>query len=142
MREQSGVAIQPGPLPCGDSLTEMLGVPVDDDGGEQIETSHAVVLPLGGTVADFALAPDAQGVFQGVMGLALVQSDLGPALHVSVEEPFDDEEGPLDAADFAERDGQLVLAWIRAGKQHHFTIFEQGFENTSFYYGPSPSKHR
>lgn len=142
MREQSGVAIQPGPLPCGDSLTEMLGVPVDDDGGEQIETSHAVVLPLGGTVVDFALAPDAQGVFQGVMGLALVQSDLGPALHVSVEEPFDDEEGPLDAADFAERDGQLVLAWIRAGKQHHFTIFEQGFENTSFYYGPSPSKHR
>ena len=50
MREQSRVAIQPGPLPRGDSLTEVLGVPVDDDGSEQVETSHAVVLPLGGSI--------------------------------------------------------------------------------------------
>ena len=34
MREQSGIAIQTGPLPCGDGLTEVLGVPVDDNGGE------------------------------------------------------------------------------------------------------------
>ncbi len=51
----------------------MLGVPVDDDGSEQVEAGHAVVLPLGGAITDFALSPDAQGVFQGVMGLALVQ---------------------------------------------------------------------
>ena len=69
MRQQSGVAIQPGPLPCGDGLTEVFGVPVDDDGGEQVETCHAVVLPLCGTVADFALPPDAQGVFQGELGI-------------------------------------------------------------------------
>lgn len=112
MRQQSGVAIQPGPLPCGDGLTEVFGVPVDDDGGEQVETCHAVVLPLCGTVADFALPPDAQGVFQGVMGLTLVQADLGPALHVRVEEPLDDEEGAFDAPDFAERNGQLVLARV------------------------------
>lgn len=48
MREQSGIAIQPGPLPRGDSLTEVLGVPVDDDGSKQVETGHAVVLTLGG----------------------------------------------------------------------------------------------
>lgn len=72
MREETGVAIQPGPLPRGDSLTEVLGVPVDDDGGEQVEASHMVVLPFGGTIPDFTLATDAQRVFQGVMGLTLV----------------------------------------------------------------------
>lgn len=114
MREQSGVAIQPGALPRGDGLTEVLGVPVDDDGGEQVETGHTVVLPLGGAVPDFTLSPDAQSVFQGVMGLTLVQANLGPPLHVGVEEPFDNEEGALDAADFAERQSQLVLARISA----------------------------
>jgi len=112
MREQRGVAIQPGPLPRGDSLTEVLGVPLDDDGGEQIETGHAVVLPFGGTVADFTLSPEAQGVFQGMMGLTLVQANLGTALHVGVEEPFDNKESAFDAADFTERQGQLVLARI------------------------------
>ena len=63
MREQSGIAVQPGPLPRGDGLTEVLGVPVDDDGGEQIETGHAVVLTLGRAIPDFALSPDAQGIF-------------------------------------------------------------------------------
>lgn len=112
MREQSRVAVQPGPLPRCDSLTEVFGVPVDDDGGEQVETGHAIVLAFGGAVADFALATDTQGVFQGVMGLALVQANLGPSLHVGVEEPFDDEERALDAANFAEREGQLMLARI------------------------------
>ena len=112
MRQQSGVAIQSGPLSRGDGLPQMLCVPVDDDSGEQVETGHAVVLPLGGAIADFALSPDAQGVFQGVVCLALVQADLGPALHVGIEEPLDDEECALDAADFAERDGQFVLARI------------------------------
>ena len=112
MREQSGVAVLPGPLPGGHGLTEVLGVPIDDDGGEQVETGHAIVLTLGGTVADFALLPDAQGVFKGVMGLAFVQADLGPTLHVGVEEPFDNEERALDAADFAQREGQLMLARI------------------------------
>jgi hypothetical protein len=113
MREQSGVAIQPGPRPRGDGLREVLGVPVNDDGGEEVETGHAVVLPFGGEIPDFTLSPDAQGVFQGVMGFTLVQANLGPPLHVDVEEPFDDEEGALDAADFAECQGQLVLARIR-----------------------------
>ena len=64
MRQQSWVAIQPGPLPRSDGLTEVLGVPVDDDGGEKIETGHAVVLTLGSAIPDFTLSPDAQGVFR------------------------------------------------------------------------------
>lgn len=43
MRKQSGVAIQPGPLTRRHGLTEVLGVPVDDDGGEQVEAGHAVL---------------------------------------------------------------------------------------------------
>lgn len=64
MREQSGVAIQSGPLPRGDRLTEVLGVPVDDDGSEQVETGHAVVLPLGRAIADFACRPMRKAFFR------------------------------------------------------------------------------
>jgi hypothetical protein len=71
-----------------------------------------VQLSFWGAIPDFTLSPDAQGVFQGVMGLTLVQANLGPPLHVGVEEPFDDEESALDAADFTECQGQLMLARI------------------------------
>ena len=61
----------------------MFGIPINDDGGEKVETSHAEVLALGGAVADFALATDAEGVFQGMVGLAFVQTDLGAARAMS-----------------------------------------------------------
>ena len=35
------------------------------------------MLPLGGAITDFALATDAQCIFEGMMGLALVETDLG-----------------------------------------------------------------
>jgi hypothetical protein len=35
------------------------------------------------------LAANAQSVFQGVMGLALVETDLDTALHVGIEQPVD-----------------------------------------------------
>ena len=74
----------------------MGGIPVDDDGGEQVEPGHAVVLALAGAVADFALTPDPERVLERVlervMSLALVQAGVGPALHIGVEQPVDDEE--------------------------------------------------
>ncbi|MGF6862463.1 hypothetical protein ABIE69_003051 [Rhodobacteraceae bacterium MBR-64] len=76
MREQIGRTVQTDPLPRGHGLTEVFGVPVDNDGGEQVETGHAIVLTLGRAIPDFALASDAQSVFQCVMRLALVQADL------------------------------------------------------------------
>jgi hypothetical protein len=79
--------------PC-DSLPEVLGVPVDDDGGQQVQPCHTVVLTFDGPIADFALPLDAQGVFQGVMGLALVEANLGTTLHVGIKQPIDDE-GPI-----------------------------------------------
>ena len=69
----------------------MFGVPVNDNGGKEVEASHAEMLPLGSTVADFTLPPDTQGVLEGVVRLALVQPDLGAALHIGVEQPVYDE---------------------------------------------------
>ena len=87
VRQKIGRAVQSFAFSVVDRLAEMLGVPVDDDGGEQIEACHCEVLAFSGAVADFTLATDAKGVFQGMMGFTLVQADLGTALHVGIEHP-------------------------------------------------------
>ena len=61
---------------------------------------------------DFSLVSDAQGVLQGVVGFSLVQADLGTPLHGGVQRPVDHEEGALDAADFAQRRGEVVTARV------------------------------
>ena len=85
---------------AGDGMPKMLGVPVDDDRGQQVEPGHAEVLAFDGSVADFALATDTEGVLQSMMGLALVEADLGATLHVGVEQPVDDEERPFHPSYF------------------------------------------
>lgn len=110
--QKVGLTVETGAAAACDGLAEMLGVPVDDSGGEQVEACHAEVLTFGGSVADFALAADAEDVFQSVMGLAFVQPDLGAALHVGIEQPLHDEERPLDPSDFPEGNGQLVLSGV------------------------------
>ena len=92
MGQELGLDGQPGVLPLSDPFAEMGGIPVDDDGGEQVEPGHAVVLALARAVADFALAPDPECVLERVMSLALVQAGVGPALHIGIEQPVDDEE--------------------------------------------------
>ena len=74
MGQEIGIDRQAGVLPLSDRFAEMGGIPVNDDGGEQVEAGHAVVLALAGAVADFALAPDPEGVLERVMSLALVQA--------------------------------------------------------------------
>ena len=59
--------IQPLAASGLDGMAEMQGVPVDDDGGEQVEARDPVVLALGGAVADLALTADAEGVLQRVV---------------------------------------------------------------------------
>lgn len=49
------------------------------------------MLAFGGALADFTLAANAQSIFQRVMCFAFVEPDLSAALHVGVEQPFDDE---------------------------------------------------
>ena len=129
MCQELGLDRQTGAFSLSDGLVQADGIPVNDDGRQQIESSHPVVLAFAGTVANFALASDAQGVFQGVMGLAFVQPDMGASAHARVEHPIDDEECALDAADFAKRRGEIMLARIgselaqqlarRDGPRHH-----------------------
>lgn len=69
------------------------------------------MLALGRPVADFALSADPQSVLQRVR-FALVEADLDAALHVGVQDPFDHEQRPFDAADLAQGDGKVVLAGI------------------------------
>ena len=72
-------------MPPSHSFAKMLGVPIDDDGSEQVQPGHTEMLPFGCSVADFALAADTQGVLEGVMGFSFVQADLGATLHVSIK---------------------------------------------------------
>ena len=68
----------------GDCVAEVLCVPIDDDRGPQVGSCHAVVLTLGGSIADFALTTNAQGVFQGVVRLPLIphRTDPTPGRHL------------------------------------------------------------
>ena len=50
-----------------DSMAEVKGVPVDNDGGKEVQAGDAEVLAFGGAVADFALTADAQGVLERVV---------------------------------------------------------------------------
>ena len=54
----SGSTVSPGVFPRSHGFAEMGGIPVNEDGGEQVEPSHAVVLDLARAVADFALVSD------------------------------------------------------------------------------------
>ena len=89
MGQELGLDGQPGVFPLSDRFAEMGGIPVNDDGGEQVEPGHAVVLALARAVADFALASDPERVLERVMSLALVQAGVGPALHIGVEQPVE-----------------------------------------------------
>ena len=59
VRQKVRRAIQFRPATSSHSFTKMLGVPIDDDGGEQVQPDHPEMLPLSCSISDFALAPDA-----------------------------------------------------------------------------------
>ena len=82
MGQEIRLYCQPGVLPLSDRLAEMGGIPVNDDGGKQVDPGHAVALAFAGGVADFTPAPDAERVLECVMSLALVQDGVRPALSV------------------------------------------------------------
>ena len=69
MRHELGGNGQAGAPSAGDRFAQPGCVPVNDDGGEQVEACHALVLALRAVVADLPLALDAQGVLPGAMGL-------------------------------------------------------------------------
>ena len=48
MGQELGLDGPAGVFPLSDRFAELGGIPVDDDGGEQVEPGHAVVLALAG----------------------------------------------------------------------------------------------
>ena len=68
------------------------------------------MLTFSRAVPDFTLPANTQSIFEGVMRFTLVQTDLGAALHVGVQQPFDYEQGALDAADLPQRYCKFMLA--------------------------------
>ena len=77
MGQELGLDCQAGVFPLFDRFVEMGGIPVNDDGGEEVEPSRAVALSLAGAVAAFVLASDPQRVLERVMSLAFVQAGVG-----------------------------------------------------------------
>ena len=99
MRQKFWRTVEAGALSGCNCVAKMFGVPKNDDRGQQVQPGQAIVLSFGGSVSDFALTPDAQRIFQGMMRLTLVQTDLGTALYVGVQSPVDNEQGSLDPRD-------------------------------------------
>lgn len=77
------------------------GVPVYDDGRQQIERRHTIVLTFSCPVSYFALPADAQNILQRVMRLTFVQPNLDPSLHICVEHPIQHEQCAFDSNDFS-----------------------------------------
>lgn len=115
MRQECRGAVKPITPPPFNGGSELFRIPVDDDGREQVQPGDAEVLTFDGSITDFALTPNSQGVFQGMVGFALVETDICPALHFDIENPFDDEERSFDPPDFPQRNREVMLP--RAGGQ-------------------------
>ena len=113
MRQEFGRTVESSFSPLSDSHPKLLGVPIDDDGGQQVQTRDAEVLTFSGAIADFALPPDPQCALQSMVGLAFVETYLGATLHLGIEQPFDDKQCPFDPPDFAQRKCQVVLSRSR-----------------------------
>ena len=112
VRQKAWRTVETSTLSGGDGMAKVLAIPVDDDRGQQVQPGHAIVLSLRGSVSDFALATDTEGVFQRMMCLTFVQADLCAALHVGVQQPIDNEQGALNPPDLSQGYGQFVLTGI------------------------------
>lgn len=62
MRQEFRSTAQPLTFSLGNSLTNLICVPINDDGGEKVESRHSVMLTLGGSISDFTLTSDPQRI--------------------------------------------------------------------------------
>lgn len=114
MRQEVWLNRQARVLALHHRFAKSFGVPVYDDGRQQIERRHTIVLSFGRAVSYFALPADAQSILQRVVRLTFVQSDLHSPLHIRVEHPIQHEQCAFDTADFPQSNGEIVLARIRS----------------------------
>lgn len=76
----------------GDLVANVLCVSIDDDRGRQIKACHTLTLTFGGAIADFTSTPNPQSILQGMMGFGFVQTNIGAAPRVGIEQPFYDKQ--------------------------------------------------
>lgn len=112
MRQQFRSTIQSFLRSLNDCPAEVISVPIDNDGRQQVKTRQSVVL-----CRQRALPADTKGIFQSMMCFAFVQSDLSTALHVNIEQPVDNKERALDAANLPKGNRQIVLTRKSACKR-------------------------
>ena len=48
------------------------------------------------------------------MGFTFIETDLGAALHVDIEQPIDNKKCPFDPSDFTQSDGKVMLTRMRS----------------------------
>ena len=133
MRQEFGRTVESSFSPLSDSHPKLLGVPIDDDGGQQVQTRDAEVLTFSGAIADFALPPDPQCALQSMVGLAFVETYLGAALHLGIEQPFDDKQCPFDPPD--SKHG-WALAFVETYPRRCISVLSQPFDDKQCPFDP------
>lgn len=72
------------------------------------------MLPLCRAIANFPLPPDTERIFERMVGLSLVKTDLSTPLHVRIQDPLNNEKGPFNTTNFTKRNCKVVLSWVRS----------------------------
>ena len=72
MPEEVCWRVQTGLFPLRDSASKLFCIPIDYDGGEQVESCDPKVLAFCGAVSDFALATNPQGTFLSMVRLTFI----------------------------------------------------------------------
>src|SRR3954471_20838324 len=98
---------------------EIDGVPQHDGRGDQREPAGAMLLGFGATIAHAAEAVEAHGAGQRIARFALVQFRSGTPAQLRITEPVEHQQGALNAADFAQRQGEAILPRIGAEPTQH-----------------------
>ena len=111
MGQEFGRDLEAGVLAGEDGRAELQRVAVDDDRGQQVEAGDPLRLSLLGSVSQFAALVEIDGALEGMMRLALVQSDLGAPAHVGVRGPVDHEQRAFDAAARAAGSSRCRKPW-------------------------------
>src|SRR5271170_3889080 len=96
----------------GDGAFEINGVPEDDGSDNQVESTCAITLVLEAAVTQVALSVEEDSTGEGVSGFTFVESDLDTPAQLRVFHPLQHEKRALDAADFAKRCVEAILAGI------------------------------
>ena len=87
---------------------EIDGVPMNDGADHEVEAGSPECLTVKGTITDFAALVEKDGALELVSGFALVEPGLTTPAQRRAGIPLDHEQRALDAAELAQRFGQIA----------------------------------